>query len=155
MGFLGSPAGAAAQLLDGTLKLRCCTTIFTKRFHPWVLPRFGDGVGKRYAVTSDFLMDCRSNFGKRVRLTRNTRAGIPVHDVLDPGHPTPRRWKIFLLLALLGQGLRGRTLQSFFSAWASVRFAPGKLGTSLRREKALEDSQAEWVGALSSTFFLI
>ena len=73
--FLGSPAGAAAQLLDGTLKLRCCTTI-----QPWVLPRFGDGVGKRYAVTSDFLMACRSNFGKRVWLTRNTRASIPVHD---------------------------------------------------------------------------
>ena len=34
-----SKAGAAAELLDGTLKLRYCTTVFTHRFAPWVLPR--------------------------------------------------------------------------------------------------------------------
>ena len=27
------------ELLDGTLKLRYCTTLFTKRFPPWSLPR--------------------------------------------------------------------------------------------------------------------
>ena len=33
-GVLGYPSGAAAELLDGTLKLRYCTTVFTNRFHP-------------------------------------------------------------------------------------------------------------------------
>ena len=31
-GFLGYPVGAAAELLDGTLKLRCCSSSFSKRF---------------------------------------------------------------------------------------------------------------------------
>ena len=33
------PKGSAAELLDGTLKLRHCTAVFTMRFHPWSLPR--------------------------------------------------------------------------------------------------------------------
>ena len=31
-------------------------------------------------VTSDFHLDGRSNFGKRVRPTKKTRTRIPVHD---------------------------------------------------------------------------
>ena len=47
-GVLAYPEGSAAELLDGTLKLRCSTTVFTKSFPLWVLPRFGgrSGVGK-------------------------------------------------------------------------------------------------------------
>ena len=41
------PKGSASELLDGTLKLRYCTTNFTTRFHPWSLPRVGNGGGKR------------------------------------------------------------------------------------------------------------
>ena len=37
--------------------------------------------------------DDRSNVVRRVRLTRKTRPGASSHDILDPGHPTPRRWK--------------------------------------------------------------
>ena len=40
-GLLGYPAGAAAELLDGSLKLRYCTTLFTRRFLPWALPGTG------------------------------------------------------------------------------------------------------------------
>ena len=40
---LGSPEGSASELLDGTLKLRHCTTVFTVRLHPWSLPRIGNG----------------------------------------------------------------------------------------------------------------
>ena len=43
-GVLGYPEGSAAELLDGSLKLRYCTTAFTKQFLPWVLPRLGRGV---------------------------------------------------------------------------------------------------------------
>ena len=32
--FLGYPKGSAAELLDGSLKLRYCTTVFTKQFPP-------------------------------------------------------------------------------------------------------------------------
>ena len=35
-GLLGYPKGSALELLDGTLKLRYCTTLFTKRFPPMV-----------------------------------------------------------------------------------------------------------------------
>ena len=34
-GVLGYPEGSALELLDGTLKLRHCTTLFTMRFPPW------------------------------------------------------------------------------------------------------------------------
>ena len=48
MGVLGYPKGSALELLDGTLKLRHCTDLFTKRFLPWSL-------GKRHFVTTDHL----------------------------------------------------------------------------------------------------
>ena len=32
------PGGSALELLDGTLKLRYCTEVFTMRFPPWFLP---------------------------------------------------------------------------------------------------------------------
>ena len=45
VGVLGYPKASASELLDGTLKLRHCTTIFTMRFHPWILPWVGNGCG--------------------------------------------------------------------------------------------------------------
>ena len=38
-GVLGYPKGSALELLDGTLKLRHCTDLFTMCFPPWSLPR--------------------------------------------------------------------------------------------------------------------
>ena len=90
-GVLVYPKGSAAELLDGTLKLRHCTTIFTTRFLPWSLPRVGNGGGKRWYVTLGHLPDDRSNVVKRVRLTKKTRPGASSHVIPDPGHPTPRR----------------------------------------------------------------
>ena len=43
---MGYPKGAAAELLDGTLKLRHCTTLFATLFTPWSLPRVGNGGGQ-------------------------------------------------------------------------------------------------------------
>ena len=42
--------------------------------------------------------------GKRVRLTRKTRPGVISHYNPDPGHPTPRRWKILRSPFLRGRG---------------------------------------------------
>ena len=64
-GVLGYPNGSALELLDGTLELRHCTTLFTMRFTPWSLPRVGNGGGKRQSI--------RSGGVNRVRLTRKTR----------------------------------------------------------------------------------
>ena len=47
-GLLGYPKGSASELLDGTLKLRHCTALFTVRFLPWSLPRVGNGVVKGF-----------------------------------------------------------------------------------------------------------
>ena len=52
-GVLGYPRGSALELLDGTLKLRHCTNLFTKRFPPWSLPRVGSQAGKRHFVSTD------------------------------------------------------------------------------------------------------
>ena len=92
-GVLGYPEGSALELLDGTLKLRHCTDLFSMRFTPWSLPRVGNGGGKRRFVTPGLLPETGVNLGKRVRLTKKTRPGISSHDNPDPGHPTPRRWK--------------------------------------------------------------
>ena len=108
VGFWGIPKGSAAELLDGTLKLRYCTTIFTKQFPPWFLPWLGKSVGKRGAVTSGNHLDCRGNFGKRVRLTRKTRPGASSMFIPDPGHPTLKRWKRLRLPSSEGVEGRGR-----------------------------------------------
>ena len=34
VGVLGYPKRSASELMDGILKLRYCTTLFTTRFHP-------------------------------------------------------------------------------------------------------------------------
>ena len=63
------------ELLDGALKLRHCTDLFTMRFPPWSLPRVGNGGGKGSGLP-------------RRHVQVNTFYGI-----LDQGHSTPRRWK--------------------------------------------------------------
>ena len=85
--------GSALELLDGTLKLRHCTTLFSMRFHPWSLAGIGNGGGQRQFITPGHLLDAGGNVGKRVQLTRKTRPGVSSHSVPDPGHPTTRRWK--------------------------------------------------------------
>ena len=93
MGFGRYPKGSALELLDGTVKLRHCTEVFTMRFHPWALPRSGTGDGNGQFVTTGHLPDGGSSVGRRVRLTRKTRPSVISHDNPDPGHSTPRRWK--------------------------------------------------------------
>ena len=92
-GVLGYLNGSALELLDGTLKLRHCTGIFTQRLPSWSLRRVGNGAGKRWDVTPGHSSHDRSSTVKRVRLTRKTRPGALFSHVPDPGHPTPRRWK--------------------------------------------------------------
>ena len=73
-GFLEYPKGSALELLDGTLKLRHCTDVFTTRFPPWS----GIVGGKRQSITPGHLLDEGSNTGKTVQLTRKTRHGALV-----------------------------------------------------------------------------
>ena len=89
-GFGGILKGSALELVDGTLKLRHCTALFTTRFSPW-------SFGKRLSGTPVHLLDDGSNSGNRVRLTRKTRPRASSHVIPDPGHPTPRRRKRLLL----------------------------------------------------------
>ena len=92
-GVLGYPKGSALELLDGTLKLRHCTDLFTKRFPPWSLTRVGAGIGVRYGITPGPSSDTGGNSGQRVRLTKKTRPSTASDLIPDPGHSTPRRWK--------------------------------------------------------------
>ena len=98
-GVLGYPKGSAAELLDGSLKLRFCTTVFAKQISPlpplsppplppWSLPKVGNGGGKRCDVTPGHSSDDRSSTVKSVRLTRKTRPSVLAHVIPDPGHST-------------------------------------------------------------------
>ena len=157
-GVLGYPKGSALELLDGTLKLRHCTEVFTMRFLPWSLPRVGHGGGKRQLVTTGHLPDASSAMGKRVRLTRKTRPGVISH-IPDPGQSTPRRWKRLRSPLLRRRGGRGgRASQSFSSPWGWVmvlctwgRLEPA-FGGNRRRGFRLV-SPAEGTGALALVRF--
>ena len=89
----GAPSSANVGLLDGTLKLRHCTTLFAMRFPPWSLPRVGNGSDKRQFDIPGSHSDSGGHLEKRVRLTKKTRPGVFSHYNPDPGHPTPRRWE--------------------------------------------------------------
>ena len=82
-GILVYPKGSALELLDGTLKLRHCTTLLNMRFLPWSLPRVGSGSGKRQSFTPDHLLDESGQVCKRVRLSRKTRPGVSSHSIPD------------------------------------------------------------------------
>ena len=92
-GVLGYPKGSAAELLDGALKLRCCTTPFSNRFPTWSLPPVGNGRIRSLGVATGHSVDDGSNVVKRVRLTRKTHVGVPSVNIPDQGRLTPRRWK--------------------------------------------------------------
>ena len=74
---LGYPKGAAAELLDGTLKLRYCTTVLTRRIPLWSLPGRGDGK-RDIGTATPVSMDSGSIFKE---------SGFP-------GTPVPGTWSI-------------------------------------------------------------
>ena len=92
------------ELLDGTLKLRHCTDLYTMRFLPWSLPRVGNGGGKRQFITPGLPTETGGSMGGRVRLTRKTRPVAQVSHDPDPEHPTRRRWKRLRLPSSEGEG---------------------------------------------------
>ena len=115
---------SALELLDGTLKFRHCTTLFTMRFLPWSLPRVGNGDGKRQFIAPGLLSEASCHMGKRIRLAKKTRPGVLSNSNPDPVHPTPRRWKRLHLPSSERVGVK----------W--VRFALGMPGTYFRRQQA-------------------
>ena len=117
-GVLGYPEGSAAELLDGSLKLRYCTTVLPSSFPL-------GGVGNRRVVTSGNLLDCGGNSGKRVRLIRKTRPGALSLVSLDPGHSTPRRWKRMRSPSSEGVGSEVGVLDEVCS-WRSLEPAFGR-----------------------------
>ena len=92
-GVLGYPKGSAAELLDGALKLRCCTIPFSNLFPTWSLPPVGNGRIRSLGVATGHSVDDGSNVVKRVRLTRKTHVGVPSVNIPDQEHSSPRRWK--------------------------------------------------------------
>ena len=92
-GILGYPKGSAAELLDGVLKLRCCSTPFSHRFPTWYLPSVGDGRFRDLGDVTGPLVGSGNSGVKRVRLTRKTRVSVSSVRIPDQGHSTSRRWK--------------------------------------------------------------
>ena len=84
-GILGYPRGSAAELLDGVLKLRCCTTPFSNRFPTWSLHPVGNGRIRSLVVATSSADGNGSNVGKRVRLTRKTRFSVMPVSIPDQG----------------------------------------------------------------------
>ena len=151
-GVVGYPKGSA---LDGTLKLRHCTDLFTMRFLPWSLPRIGNGGGKRQFVTPGHPFDAGGDVCKRVRLTRKTRPGVFSHHNPGPGHPTPRRWKRLRSLSSEGVGVRWASLAIFFLAlglgevllWECLE--PAFEGYRHREFPAGQSSRRDWCNGAS------
>ena len=92
-GILGYPKGSAAELLDGALKLRCCTTPFSNRFPTWSLPPVGNGRVRSFGDATGHSVGEGGSMVKRVRLTRKTRVSVEPVSIPDQGHSTSRRWK--------------------------------------------------------------
>ena len=111
-GVLGYPRGSAAELLDGVLKLRCCSTPFSQRFPTWSLPPVGQGRIRRLEVATDHTVG--GDRVKRVRLTRKTQGSVIPVIIPDQGHSTPRRWKRLRLPSSEGDGVRWACLAIFF-----------------------------------------
>ena len=84
-GVLGYPRGSAAELLDGVLKLRCCTTPFSKRFPTWSLPPVGHGRIRSLDIAIGDAVANGSNVVKRVRLTRKTQGSVTPVSISGPG----------------------------------------------------------------------
>ena len=134
---LGYPKGSALELPDGTLKLRHWHQSFHHAFPPWSLPRVGNGDGKRQFITPDLPTEAGGNLGKRFRLTRKTRPSASSQVILDPGHPTPRRWKRLRPLPPKEWGVRWASLAIVFLALGLGDFLhSGTPGTCLRTEQA-------------------
>ena len=91
----GNPAGAATELLDGSLKLCYSTTSFSERFPHRSLPTFSrlGSRGQLHTRSGDAAAAREEGDSipvRRVRLTRMTRPGLPVHSRPDMVLPTPR-----------------------------------------------------------------
>ena len=90
-GLLGHPAGAAAELLDGTLKLRHCTRPFGKRFSQLSSFGFWWWLGETGWLGFYPLRDGKEGMAlKRVRLPRKTCPAKCVHSQPEQGLPTPK-----------------------------------------------------------------
>ena len=137
-GVLGYPKGSALELLDGTLKLRHCTDLITKRFLPWPLPRVGSGVGKRHFVTTNHHPDAGSSGkkGQAYQEDSSMRSFLCHSGSRSCALNAEEMEKIALPFLRRRGGRGGRALQSFSSPWSWVIFALGKPGTCLRREQA-------------------
>ena len=90
---MGYPKGSAAELLDGALKLRCCTTPFSNRFPTWFSPPVGNGRVRSFGDATGHSVGEGGSMVKRVRLTRKTRVSVAPVSIPDQGHSTSRRWK--------------------------------------------------------------
>ena len=134
-GVLGYPKGSALELLDGTLKLRHCTTLFFYAFSLMIFTQGWFWGGERRVITPGHLLDAGGDVGKRVRLTRKTRPGATFQIIRIQGIQRRGDGKDCAPFLWSG-GCGGRASQSFSSPWGWVRFALGTPGTCLRREQA-------------------
>ena len=135
---MGYPKGSAAELLDGALKLRCCTTPFSSRFPTWSLPPVGNGRIRSLGVATGHSVDDGSNMVKRVRLNRKTHVGVPSVNIPDQGHLTSRRWKRLRPLPPKEWGVRLACLAIFFlDLELGEVFAPGDAWNLLSEGKGV------------------
>ena len=137
MGFWGILKVLASELLDGTLKLRHCTDVFTMRLPPWSLPRVGNGVGKRHFMTPGHLLDAGGNMGKRSGLPARH---VQVHLLMSfriLGIQRRGDGKDCAPLSSKEWGVRWASLAIFFLALGLGDFLHLRTpGTCLRREQA-------------------
>ena len=97
LNFFGYPDGAAAELFNGTLKLRYSSTPFSKKFPSWPVPDLSDhssvvGSGPGPSVHFPDHDPVFERPAKRLRITGKSSA-VRRALVSGDGLPTPKRWK--------------------------------------------------------------
>ena len=105
LSLFGYPSGSGLSLVDGSLRMRCCSTNFSCKRPTWKLPPFwcvaalvaAVAVSPLEAGLPDFedtpnFRSSREVGRKRIRLTNKTN--VRKRFGVDPsGQPIPKRWK--------------------------------------------------------------
>ena len=121
-GVSGCPKGSAAELLDGTLKLPLLYPYFYQAIH-----LLGFYLGWARVLVKEVLLPLVIFWIVEVAFSQEDTARSIFMFILDPGHPTPRRWK---RLRSPSSGRRGGEVGVPRNLFPRL-FAPGTPGTCL------------------------
>ena len=120
LSLFGYPSGSGQSLVDGSLRMRYCSTSFSRKKNTWRLPPSG-GVAALVSVADVHPLVVGlsgsgdvSSFGnfegggrKKIRLTKKRLMCVSVLELILEGQPIPKRWKADTLRDVAFHGQEG------------------------------------------------